>query len=64
MDAARRAVSRYAAERPAAVATPLKSCDLLSPVLAHPAIQSRQSADAAVIAAARFMDRLGLEFRA
>jgi 2-keto-4-pentenoate hydratase/2-oxohepta-3-ene-1,7-dioic acid hydratase in catechol pathway len=32
MDAARRAVARYEAERPASIATPLASCDLLSPV--------------------------------
>jgi hypothetical protein len=32
-------------------------------VLAHPAVQSRQNRDAAVIAAARVIDRLGLEFR-
>jgi 2-keto-4-pentenoate hydratase/2-oxohepta-3-ene-1,7-dioic acid hydratase in catechol pathway len=32
MDAARRAVARYEAERPASAATPLASCDLLSPV--------------------------------
>ena len=32
MDAARRAVARYEAERPAFAATPLASCDLLSPV--------------------------------
>jgi hypothetical protein len=37
---------------------------LVWPVLAHPVVQSRQSADAAVIAAARFMDRLGFQFRA
>jgi 2-keto-4-pentenoate hydratase/2-oxohepta-3-ene-1,7-dioic acid hydratase in catechol pathway len=32
MDAARRAVARYEAERPASAASPLASCDLLSPV--------------------------------
>src|SRR5215510_4016412 len=32
MDAARRAVARYETERPASAATPLASCDLLSPV--------------------------------
>jgi len=32
MEAARRAVARYEVERPASVATPLTSCDLLSPV--------------------------------
>jgi 2-keto-4-pentenoate hydratase/2-oxohepta-3-ene-1,7-dioic acid hydratase in catechol pathway len=32
IDAARSAVARYEAERPASVATPLASCDLLSPV--------------------------------
>jgi len=32
MAAARRAVARYEAERPATMATPLSSCDLLSPV--------------------------------
>jgi 2-keto-4-pentenoate hydratase/2-oxohepta-3-ene-1,7-dioic acid hydratase in catechol pathway len=32
MDAARRAVARYQAERPAFAATPFASCDLLSPV--------------------------------
>jgi hypothetical protein len=32
--------------------------DFVALVLAQPAVQSRQSAEAAVIAAARFMDRL------